>query len=299
MRTLNRVHLNGLRAAEATARLGGHQAAADELGVSVGAVSQHVVKLERALGGGLFERTPRGLRPTARGARLLGRLGAAFAEIDAALVEAFAEDDLLTLSVAPVFAAKWLVPRLGAFARAHPGLRVRLDASTELRHPDRSDIDLAIRIGDGRWPGVRAEFLLAQDVFPVCAPALAARLATPRDLLDAPVVRDVHAAFDWPIWLAAAGLAGATIGPGHEYPDASLALDAAIAGQGVMLAWRVLANDALADGRLVAPFAQRSATGLGYFVVTSAQRRPPEKVRRFIDWLRAEMPPDAEPPARA
>ena len=290
MRTLNRVHLNGLRAAEATARLGSQQAAAAEIGVSVGAVSQHVLKLERQLGHSLFERTGRGLRLTPFGERFLGQVGVGLAAVERALADALAEEGVLTLSVAPVFAAKWLVPRLNAFSRQHPEIRVRLDASVAIKHPDETDIDLAIRVGDGRWPGVRCEFLLPQEVFPVCTPEIAARLRRLGDLATAPIVRDANTTLDWELWLREVGAGEVTVPRGHEYTDASLALDAAIAGQGVMLAWQILAHDALADGRLVAPFAGRVTTGLGYYVVTSALRRPPETVRVFVTWLRSELP---------
>ena len=213
--------------------------------------------------------------------------------VERALADAFAEEGVLTMSVAPVFAAKWLVPRLNAFSRQHPEIRVRLDASVAMKHPDETDIDLAIRVGDGRWPGVRAEFLLPQEVFPVCTPEIAARLRQPGDLATAPIVRDANTTLDWPLWLRQVGAGEVPVPRGHEYTDASLALDAAIAGQGVMLAWQILAHDALADGRLVAPFAGRATTGLGYYVVTSALRRPPEKVRAFVAWLRSELPREA------
>jgi DNA-binding transcriptional LysR family regulator len=127
-------------------------------------------------------------------------------------------------------------------------------------------------------------------VFPVCTPDIAERLRHPRDLATAPIVRDANTTLDWSLWLREVGAGDVTVPRGHEYTDASLALDAAIAGQGVMLAWQILAYDALAAGRLVAPFAERVTTGLGYYVVTSAVRRPPEKVRAFVAWLRSEMP---------
>src|SRR5690554_2003205 len=168
MRELNRVHLNGLRAIEVVGRNGSLQKAAAELGVSVGAVSQQIIKAERQLGRALFERTPRGLVPTVFGNAVLPRLRAGFREIEAALAVLRADDETtLVISVAPVFASKWLVPRLARFSRLHPDIRVRLDASVELVDPDASDIDLAIRVGAGNWPGIRASFLMAQEVFPV------------------------------------------------------------------------------------------------------------------------------------
>ena len=255
MENLNRVHLNGLRALEAAGRLGSLQRAAKELGVSAGAVSQQIIKTEKQLGAVVFERTPRGLEATPSGKALLVRLTAGFRELDAAVALANDEaDSTLTISVAPVLASKWLVPRLGRFRRLHPEIRVRMEATIELIDPDRSDVDLAIRVGLGNWPKVKAEYLLAQEVFPVCAPELAAQLSTPADLAKVPVIRDANTNLDWEIWLKHFGLSQATLRIGDTFTDASLCLDAAIAGQGVMLAWQTLAQDALRSGVLVAPF---------------------------------------------
>ena len=290
MRELNRVHMNGLRAAEAVGRLGSLQAAADELGVTIGAVRQHLVRLDAALGHALFARTSRGLVPTDFGRSFMLRLTTGFSELEAALRSARLDRaNVLTLSVAPVFASKWLVPRLARFSTLHPGITVRLDASTTLVDPDRSDVDLAIRVGDGNWPGVATRFLLAQEIFPVCAPALAAELHKPRDLTSVPIVRDANSTLKWATWLAPFGIAEDALADGHTFTDAALALDAAVAGQGVMLAWQTLAQDALATGRLVAPFPHRAATGLGYWAVTSATTRPTKTVSDFLAWLSEEV----------
>ncbi|MCO6393354.1 LysR family transcriptional regulator [Aliihoeflea aestuarii] len=290
MRELNRIHMNGLRAAEAVGRLGSLQAAADELGVTIGAVSQHLGRLEAALGHALFARTSRGLVPTEFARSFLPRLTTGFSELEGALRSARLDRvNVLTLSVAPVFASKWLVPRLARFSELHPGITVRLDASTALIDPDRSDVDLAIRVGDGNWPGVATRFLLPQEIFPVCAPALAAKLHEPLDLTTVPIVRDANSTLKWATWLAPFGIAEDALADGHTFTDAALALDAAIAGQGVMLAWQTLAQDALATGRLVTPFAHRAATGLGYWVVTSATTRPSKAMGDFTSWLESEI----------
>lgn len=290
MRHLAKVHLNGLRAIEAVGRLGGLQAAADELGVTIGAVSQQVLKAEAQLGRAVFDRTPRGLSPSSFGTIILARLTPAFRGLDEAVALAFnSPDDVLTISVAPVFASKWLVPRLSRYSKLHPAIQVRLDATTTLLSPDAHDIDLCIRVGDGNWPDVRSEFLLPQEVFPVCAPALAARLHTPRDLLTIPIVRDANSILRWDSWLGPHGLDEKDLQPGNSFTDASLALDAAIAGQGVMLAWQTLAHAAMQVGALVAPFPGRARTGFGYWLITSKNRREDRKVRGFKDWIREEI----------
>lgn len=293
MKELNRVHLNGLRALEAVGRLGGLQAAADELRVSVGAVSQQIQKAETLLGRAVFDRSGRGLVPTAFGTTLLPRLTSAFRMLDDAVSSALSQaETILTISVAPVFASKWLVPRLSSFSLLHPEIRVRIDASVALVNPDTSDIDLAIRVGDGTWPRVRKEFLLPQEVFPVCTPSLAESLKTPHDLRRAPIVRDANSTLSWNVWLAPFGIDEGELGEGNSFTDSALCLDAAIAGQGVMLAWQTLAHQALTSGQLVAPFPQRATTGLGYYLVTSQNRSDTARVRAFKGWIRAQIERD-------
>lgn len=290
MRNLNRVHLNGLRALEAVGRLGSLRAAADELGVSPGAVSQQIIRCEERLGSAVFDRTSRGVAPTPFGRELLQRLTVGFRTLDEAVaLTQHHADTVLTISVAPVFAAKWLVPRLSRYARLYPDIRVRLDASVALVNPDASDVDIAIRVGDGNWPGVRTEFLMAQEVFPVCAPPMAERLLKPRDILSVPIVRDANSTISWDVWLKPLGLSEADLDEGNSFTDASLCLDAAIAGQGVMLAWQTLAHYALSVGQVVAPFRKRAPTGLGYFLVTSATKREPRKIADFKSWIKAEI----------
>ncbi|MGQ2907051.1 MAG: LysR substrate-binding domain-containing protein [Aliihoeflea sp.] len=290
MKELNRVHMNGLRATEAVGRVGGLQAAADELGVTVGAVSQHVARLEAALGRLVFVRTSRGLVATEFGRTFLARLTSGFAELEGALKSARHDRaNILTVSVAPVLASKWLVRRLARFSALHPDITLRLDASVTLVDPDASDVDVAIRVGDGNWPGVTKTFLLPQDVFPVCAPALAKRLRVPLDLTNAPIIRDANSTLKWSTWLAPFGINEDQLADGHSFTDAALCLDAAIAGQGVMLAWQTLAQYAIGAGQLVAPFPQRAATGLGYWAVTSSSQALARKTRAFITWLKAEL----------
>lgn len=290
MNELARLSLNGLRAVEAAGRLGSLTAAAQELGVSLGAVSQQVLKAEAQLGQDVFIRSSKGLQPTAFGNQVLAHLSEGFRHLTAAA--ALGRNTLqnsLTVSVAPVLAAKWLVPRLSRFTARAPELKLRIEATVELADPDHSDIDLAIRIGKGGWPGLRAERLTDHWVFPVCSPVLAERLREPAGLARVPVIIDRYAPFGWEAWLRPEGLTDLALGEGPVYSDASLCLDAAIAGQGVFLAWPALAEDAIARGQLVAPFAGRHKTGYAYWLVTSAQRPKSAKIKAFEGWLRAEF----------
>lgn len=288
---LNSFHLNGLRAVETVARTGSLRKAADELGVSVSAVSQQIGRTEKQLGRPIFQRTPGGLVPTEFGAIFTARLTAGFGELARAV--ACARDDTsntLVISVAPAFASRWLVPRLGRFHQLYPQTRLRIDASTMLVDLTHSDVHAAIRMGNGRWPGTRAELLLPQEVFPVCAPQLAVRLKTPADIADQPVIVDEATMISWSAWFKAAGVGDIelkTAGP--SFTDPILGIDAAIAGQGIALAWQLLVADALADGRLVAPFGIKAASGMGYYLVTAEAGRDSRKVSAFRRWLCEEI----------
>lgn len=290
MKNLNTLHLNGLRALEAVGRLGSLQAAADEMGVTIGAVSQQVIKAEAQLGQPVFQRLPKGMVPLAVARPMLARLTEGFHALSQAVVLGRQTDEtLLTISVAPVFAARFLVHRLDRFSERHPEIRLRIEATTALADLHGGDIDLGIRVGRGTWSGVDAELLMEQRVFPVVAPSLAESLNEPADILNLPAIIDGPSLFSWEIWLNEAGLNGSQIATRHVFNDASLCLDATIAGQGVMLAWQTLAGYALEQGRLVKPFPIEARTGMGHYLVTRAGSRLPAKVRAFRDWLRAEM----------
>ncbi|GLS23126.1 LysR family transcriptional regulator [Labrys miyagiensis] len=290
MDSLLRYQLSALRAVEAAGRLGSMARAAEELGVTVGAVSQQVLKAEQRLGRPIFSRTHRGLEPTMLGQQLLAGLSRGFSEIAQALAVAEARGEhVLTVTVAPVFASKWLVPRLHRFHEAHPDLQLRIDASVGLVDFTASDVDVGVRVGAGPWPNVQADYLLDQALFPVCSPALAGAIHGVDDLSHVPVIQDYGSPQNWEIWLAAQGRAGLPLGTGPTFSDAALCLDAAIAGQGLMIGWQTLAQDALRDGRLVSPFPAPVPTGLSYWLVSSARGRPPAKVRAFGAWLRREL----------
>lgn len=287
---LNRVHLNGLRAVETVARLRSLAAAAGELNVSVSAVSQQISRTEKQLGQALFERTASGLVLTEFGAVFAARLGAGFRELAQAVALADeATQCTLVVSVAPAFASKWLLPRLSRHFARHPNVLLRIDASVRLADLDHSDIDIAIRLGDGKWPGGRAELLLAQEVFPVCAPVIAKKLKSIEDLAQTCAITDERAMISWESWFEAAGAPPVTFLKGARFTDPMLCLESAIAGHGVMLGWQLLAADALADGRLVAPFGIRAQSGLGYWLVTSSSKAESRKVRDFKVWIKEEI----------
>jgi len=290
MKNLNSIHLSGLRAVEAVGRLGSVKQAAEELGVTVGAVSQQVQKTEAQLGVQLFERQNRLLVPTAHLVAMQPHLTGAMSSLSTAVaMTRRGREDALTISVAPVFAGKWLVWHLRNFSKLHPGIRVRVEATVDLVDPDTSDVDLCIRVGRGPYPGLNAERLLSQRVFPVCSPKLAAQVREPKDIGKLPVIRDPGQIFSWNTWLDHFGLDERILKDGPTFSDGSLCLDAAIAGQGVFLAWETLAVYAVQSGQVVAPFPERPATGLAYWLISGRNAPRTRAKTAFADWLREEL----------
>jgi DNA-binding transcriptional LysR family regulator len=223
---------------------------------------------------------------------VLARLSDGFRHLSGAVDLAKRSDDsVLTISVAPVFAARWLVHRIPAFSERFPEIGLRIDANDRLTDASQTDVDLRIRVGRGLWPGFKAELILEQRVAPLCTPAMAAALKKPADILDLPKVIDV--------WLSAVGLGGAEIKARHSFSEASLCLDATIAGQGVMLAWQTIASHQLQHGQLVAPFGPAVKTGFGHYFVTSENARRSDKVEKFKRWLKREIEDDMERLAKA
>jgi len=290
MNALSGIHLNGLRAIEVVLRKQGLKEAAEELGVTPGAVSQQINKAEAQLGCRLFKRTPNGLKPTKLGIEVAAHLNEGFQSLAHGVALAKERPSKsVTIAVPPIFAGKWLVWRLHRFNNTHPDIRVRIDASVDLVDPNTNEADACIRVGAGDWPGVDLERLFAQRVFPVCAPVFAPQLQSLGDLLQVPIIRDTRAMFSWNTWLTPNGMDEAQLTDGPEFSDAALCLDAAIAGQGVFLAWETLAQDALAAGRLVSPFPGRFPTGISYWFVEARGRRRTPQVEKFRTWLRDEL----------
>ncbi len=290
--------LNALRAFEAAARLESFTRAADELHVTQGAISRHVRKLEDQLGCELFVRDPRGLALSTAGAAYLPAVSDALDRIATATRQLVrpAASPVLTVSVSPNFASKWLVHRLGDFAREHPEIDLRIAASTEHLDLAAADVDLAVRHGDGAWPHYDVTPLIAEEVFPVASPALLDKgrpLATPDDLAHYTLLHDLSSN-NWPAWRAMAGASGVDGTRGPFFNFTSMALDAAIAGQGVTLARRALATQDLLSGRLVRIFPQTLTSARGYFVICLPSRAGDTKIVVFRGWLLNEALRDRE-----
>lgn len=280
--------LTALRAFEATARLQGFSAAARALNVTHAAVVQQVRALERELGRELVFRDGRGLTLTAEGQRLSQALTEAFRGIEAAVEDLRAEQGRpVRISLTPGFAAQWLVPRLGAFWSEHPGVALTLHPEQRVVDLRRDGIDLAIRFGNGRWPGVEAEFLTPADYVIVAAPALlAGRKTLNRQEMSAmPWVIEE----DWPeaqAWLRTYGLSPdemeITVMPTEE-----LALSAARQGYGLHVEAAALVEQDLRAGNLVA-VGELADDSLAYYLVTRPGPKRPE-LRLFMRWLKARI----------
>ena len=291
---LNRVSLGGLRAVETVARLGTVRAAADALNVTPGAVSQQVLKAESQLGRTLFNRSSSGLAPTEIGHHVATLLADGFSKIDQAVAFTSQSKDLLSISAAPVLAARWLVPRLPELEASSDGLRVNVDAVSNMVQPGVSGIDACLRVAReaeiSALPDDQVAIWLADHIiFPVCAPQTAQKIRTISDLGSVPVITDRHSKLSWNMWLKHADLSEDQLQRGTTYSDASLCLDAAIAGGGVFLAWDILAADSLAKGALVKPFKTVAASGLSYWFIRQKRSNQAKRLEQLEHWLKASI----------
>ncbi len=287
--------LNALRAFEAVSRHLSITQAAEELGVTPGAVSQSVKALEDYLGRPLLNRTPRGLVLTEAAEAALPALIEGFDRLaeGAKRLAGPERGGRLTVSVAPSFAAKWLAPRLADFALQHQDLDIQIHASMGLANFDSEGVDLAIRYGAGKWHGVEAKLLMHEEVTPVCAQRLGDEIATPADLAKFTLIHDDsslndESCPDWTMWLKAAGVTNVDASRGPRFNQSNLALEAAASGRGVVLAKRALAQNDLESGRLIAPFAMRTPIEFAYYLVHPPGRARSKPARAFINWVTAQ-----------
>lgn len=284
--------LNTLRSFEAAARLASFSKAADELYVTHGAVSRAIKQLEDFLGLKLFQRRTRQVLLTPAGAVYAARVRDALDRLAGATL-ALTRDDAkgpLSVSTFPSFAAKWLVPRLFRFRRAHPGIDMRLETTEKLTDFDSDGIDIAIRFGRGNYPGLNTDLLLSEELFPACSPRLLegpVPLRKPADLAQHTLIHDDFP-IDWAGWLRMAGVENVDAYRGPVFSSSVLAMQAAVQGEGVVLARSALAGDDLATGRLVKPFDLSLPSDAAYYAVCPPRALERARVKAFRDWLLAE-----------
>ncbi len=285
--------LRSVRAFEAAARHLSFARAADELHVTPAAISQQIKILEAHVGLALFRRGAQ-LTLTEPAAAALPLLSDAFDRLERAMerLRLGRDSGPLVVSAPPSFAARWLIPRMEGFQARHPDIDLRLTASVKLVNFDTEDVDVAIRYGSGRYPGLHSERMKAEEVVPVAAPRLAERLRGVEDLLGVTLLHNDAMDWDttfptWAAWLDNAGVAVPSDFKPRRFDDFNLVLQAALAGLGVALAWGTLVADELALGRLVALFPARKLAN-AYHLVCPAKNLDSPKVAAFRQWILEE-----------
>src|SRR6516162_463666 len=287
--------LNGLKAFETAARSESFTRAAQELNVTQGAVSQQVKRLEATLGLKLFRRERQRLILTEARRNYLVVIRDALDQIAVGTQRLLQrqESGVLTISTSADFAAKWLVNRLSRFAERHPDVDLRVSATAPYADFARDDVDIAIRHGDGNWPGLDVQRLYWERLFPVCSPRLVAgrkRITKAADLLKFPLLR-LEDAKNWARLFEAAGVK-APVGPGPVLNRASMLIDAAIDGQGIALARTALAAWDLINGRLVRPIDVSLRMANTYWIVCPKSALTVPKIATFRNWVFAETAED-------
>lgn len=286
-----------LKVYEASGRHLNFTRAAQELNVTPAAVSHQIKEIEDQLGVRLIERTSRSMHLTEAGQILHAAVGEALNGLNRALarLDKGREGARLKVSASTSVAAKWLVPRLDDYMKLYPQVEVQLDVSDRVRDFDRDGIDAAIRFGNGNYPGLRADRLFDNTIFPVCSPALLKRkkpLKHPRDLLQH---RLIHVEWsgqgitwpNWRMWMLAAGVSDFNETSGLHLDNSGLAVQAAVEGQGVALGDSSLVADDLKAGRLVQPFALtiKGPPQFAYYVISPAETQDEPLIKSFRDWI--------------
>lgn len=281
--------LNGLRAFEAVARHMSFTRAAAELNVTQTAISHLIRRLEEQLGVKLFLRQNRSLALTREAQDYLPSIRSAFGDMRRATarLRQLDREGVLTVSTTASLATKWLVSRVAAFQVAHPGIEIRITTSAHLVDFRREAIEMAVRYGHGRWPGLQSDWLMAEHLFPVCSPALRSRgLRRPADLAHHTLLHGSVSREDWQLWLTAAGLPLSIAAQrGLVFDQGFMAIQAAMEGLGIALGQTRLVEADLKAGRLIAPFDIVLPRDAGYYVVVPEASANVPKIALFRDWL--------------
>lgn len=275
-----------LRTFEALGRLRNFSRVAEELHLTPSAVSHQIKAIETFYGLALFRRSHRDVALTPAGERLMAVVQTTLRQLSDAGEQLRRRDgNRLSISVPPSLASRWLLQQLGAFLRERPEIDFTLHTTTSLVDLDADEVDLAIRFGGGRWPGVRSEKLFDEELFPVATPGYVTRmrLRKPADLERCVLLRDDFGA--WPEWLESAGGTGGKYVFGPSFNDSALLLQAAEAGAGVALARSRLVTDAIAAGTLKRVGNVAIPSRGSYYLVTSSRRPQAASVMDFSRWL--------------
>jgi LysR family glycine cleavage system transcriptional activator len=290
--------LNALRAFEAVARHQSIRKAAEELNVTSAAVRQQVKALEEDFGTRLLQRSDGRVVLTEAGQAGLVDLRTGFESLAEGVRRIRSRNgrELLRVSVDPSLAATWLVSRLHRFAGQHPDIDVLIEATAGQADFARDNVDVAIRYGDGNFPGLHAVAIFDEQVCPVCSPQLREGKHPLRNPADLRWHTLLHLEWtpqkgrwpDWQAWIQAAGVTGIDLTKGPRFTQHSMALQAAVQGQGVALGSTALVADDLAAGRLVCPFDFCLRTPFAYYVVAPSRLAQQRGVAAFRGWLADE-----------
>jgi LysR family transcriptional regulator, glycine cleavage system transcriptional activator len=292
--------LRSLRAFEAAARHLNFTRAASEMGVTPAAISNQIKEIEEQIEVNLFTRTSRSMKLTKAGEILFEAAKEAMGVFERGLVKAHRTQasKQLRVSASPSLAAKWLVPRIDRFLNTIPGADVRIDVSSLAIDFAQDDIDVAIRFGPGNYPGLRADLLFQDQVFPVCSPSLIKAdkpLHAPRDLLRHTLIHlDWEAQGqpwpNWRMWMQAAGIKDFDDSAGLHFGHTALTVQAAIDGMGVALGDSNLVADDLAKGRLIRPFdlSLQAPANFAYWLIAPEETSDTPMIKSFRDWCLAE-----------
>ena len=289
--------LKSLQAFEAAGRHLSFTEAAIELNVTPGAISQQIRMLEENLDSKLFKRMNRVVVLTEEGLLILPLISGGFAQFNEAVVllHQRRSDAPLTITSAPSFVSKWLIPRLSSFKSQYPDIDVRIDTSDRLVDFTREDIDVGIRFGNGVYPHLDTIFLFSFDLIPVCSPGLIEKSGGLKRISDLKHHTLLHSNYDaldpgWPDWAMWLAMVNEDVDASHGiyFNQSDLLFQAALDGQGVALLANVLAEPEILAGRLVQPFSNRLPVKLNYHLVTSPQKALVPKVAAFREWILEE-----------
>lgn len=282
--------LNAVRQFEAAARLRSFRLAADELLVTPSAVSHGVQALEDWLAVPLFIRERQRLVLTPAGEAYLPKVREALDILASATASIPKEwGTRLTISVAPSFASRWLVPNMHRFRSDHPEIEITIDTARERVEFPRDGVDIAIRRGGGGWPDLYSECLLIERMIPVCAPALAATIKKAQDLSAHTLLHVTSAAEDWEAWARMTGAGSLDVKRGLRFDTLDLAWNAAVQGMGVAIGRMPLINPEISDGRLVAVLGEPVSANTGYWLTMTQPMLSRADVTAFRAWLKKEM----------
>jgi LysR family transcriptional regulator, glycine cleavage system transcriptional activator len=279
--------LETLRVFEVACRHGSYSEAARELHVTHSAVSQRIRQLEEELGLTLFERQGNRMVPTSSGLRLQAGVKSAFSEMNAALasIQTRRKDSEITVSLLPVMAARWLVPRLSRFTARFPHINLHIKTGQALANFKSDGVDIAIRFGTGDWKGLRAIKLLDEEFFPVCSPGLnGGRLPKdPASMLSQPLLIDRN--LSWHAWFKSAGLKLDRDIAGTSFTDTNALMEAAVTGQGIALGRLSVARSDILAGKLVRLSEHSLRVAYCHYAVYPIASESNPALVAFRDWL--------------